>query len=230
MIRIASKLLLITTLWAAAPTAAHAQATGPSPAETRLKEMVKSLTQRVTQAEAEKVTVAAEKATVDAKVKEQEAQIKKMTEALQEKTNELSELREDSIKKAAELQATIDIRNAELKAHKGSLEKWKTAHVEISGIAKKKEAERAKQATLAAATQRRVEDLRARNASLYATANEILDKYKKFGLGEAISAREPFTGNTRAKLKVQVQEYADALLDGTADSKRPPPTAPSKKP
>ena len=59
-------------------------------------------------------------------------------------------------------------------------------------------------------------DLRTRNTALFTTGNEILDRYRKFSLGEAIAAREPFAGLTRVKLQNQLQEYGDKLLDQTA--------------
>jgi colicin import membrane protein len=201
------------------------QAPGPSPTETKLKELVKSLTQRVTQAEQDKATLQSEKATADTKIKELEVQVKKTGEALKQSADDMSKLREESTKKEETLNSEIAAKKSDLEAHKKNLENWKAAHVEISGIAKKKEAERSKQAAIAAALERRVADLRTRNAAMFATANEVLDRFKMFGLGEAIAAREPFTGNMRVKLKNQLQEFTDDLLDATADSKRPAPTS-----
>jgi hypothetical protein len=40
-----------------------------------------------------------------------------------------------------------------------------------------------------------------------------LTRYEKFGLGQALSAREPFTGITRVKLESQVQDYEDKIAD-----------------
>jgi colicin import membrane protein len=207
-----------------------AQNAGPSPAETKLREMVKSLTQRVTQAEADKATLEAEKLKLTETGKDLTKNLEKSEEALKQKGMELSKLREDSAAKEAELNTNIKNLSTELASHKASLEKWRAAHVEISGIARKKESERSKHAAEAAALGRRVDDLRTRNASLYNTGLEILDRLKKFSLGEAIAAREPFTGNMKIKLKNQVQEFADNLLDGTADSKRPAPAPTATKP
>ena len=46
---------------------------------------------------------------------------------------------------------------------------------------------------------RKVDDREAKNYELFKLANEILTRYEKFGLGEALTAREPFTGLTRVK-------------------------------
>jgi chromosome segregation ATPase len=202
----------------------------PSPAEAKLKEMVKSLTQRVSQAEQDAAKVTAEKQAAEAKIEDLEKTMKKDYDELKKKTEEMSQLREEKAKMAADFTAELGKKNEDLLKHQKSLAEWKAAHTEISGIAKKKEAERAKQAGIASALERRVQDLRMRNGAMYETANEILNRYKSFGLGEAIAAREPFTGNMRIKLKNQVQEHADALLDATADSKRTPANAPAAQP
>lgn len=212
-------LILVWSLLSLEPSHGQAQ---PSPAEAKLRDMVKTLTQRVTQAETDTAKVTAEKAASDAKLKESDVQIKKMTDALKEKSEELTKLREDSAKTEAALKTEVVASVKALKEHQDSLVKWRAAHTEISEIAKKKEADRSMQAAKASALERRVEDLRMRNAAMHSTANEILDRYKKFGLGDAIASREPFTGNMRIKLKNQVQEYADALLDATPESKRTP--------
>jgi hypothetical protein len=48
---------------------------------------------------------------------------------------------------------------------------------------------------------------------LFKTANEILTRYEKFALGEALLAKEPFTGIARVKLESQVQDYQDKIAD-----------------
>ena len=59
----------------------------------------------------------------------------------------------------------------------------------------------------------------AQNVELYATANEVLRRFEKFGLGEAIAAKEPFVGRTRAKLETLIFEYRDRLLAQRAPAK-----------
>ena len=48
---------------------------------------------------------------------------------------------------------------------------------------------------------------------MFRTANEILTRYERFGLGEALAAKEPFVGVTRVKLENLIQEYEDKLVD-----------------
>ena len=60
--------------------------------------------------------------------------------------------------------------------------------------------------------ERLVVDRQAKNLGLYKLASEILQRYEKFGLGDALTAREPFIGITRVKLQNFVQDYQDKLL------------------
>lgn len=63
---------------------------------------------------------------------------------------------------------------------------------------------------------RKVADLQSKNLALFLTGNEILTRYQEFGLGTAISAKEPFVGSTRTKLENLVQDYQDKLADERA--------------
>ncbi len=77
----------------------------------------------------------------------------------------------------------------------------------------KKEAERAKAAAQIIKLDRIVADQQIKNVQMYKVGTEILDRYEKFGLGEAILAREPFVGMTRAKFQTLMQDYQDKLVD-----------------
>jgi hypothetical protein len=74
-----------------------------------------------------------------------------------------------------------------------------------------------------------------RNAEMYRLANEVLDRYAQFGLGTAISAREPFVGISKVKFQNLVQDYQNKLTDQTirpeatpsADSSSPKPSSPT---
>jgi chromosome segregation ATPase len=212
-------LIVIISLALQAPSHAQAPAAG---SEAKLKEMVRSLTQRVTQAEQDTAKLQGEKTTLETKLKEQDEQIKKMTGVLKEKTEELTLQREQSTKLETNLKSELSEKSKQLKEYQTSLDKWKAAHAEITEVARKKEAERGKQAARASALERRVEDLRMRNGAMFKAGNEVLDRYAKFSLGEALLAREPFTGNMKIKLKNEFQETADALLDALPDSGRTP--------
>ena len=61
--------------------------------------------------------------------------------------------------------------------------------------------------------QRVVEDRERKNYELYKTGNEVLSRYEKFSLGEAVLAKEPFMGLTRVKLENLVQGYEDKFAN-----------------
>ena len=206
-------LLAVLALWG---SAVPSSAQPPASAEDKLRDALKAVTLQLRTAQSEAATANAEKAAADGKNKELTATVEKQAKRImaldQEKTG--------AIAAAAQLKESLEgqlaAKQKELTQYQQSLDKWKASHVQISDIAKKKEAARASYATKNAALERRVADLRTRNLALFTTGNEILDRYRKFSLGEAIAAREPFTGLTRVKLQNQLQEYGDKLLDQTA--------------
>jgi len=64
--------------------------------------------------------------------------------------------------------------------------------------------------------QRQVAELQAKNRELFKLANEILTRYQKFSLGDALAAKEPFVGTTRTQLENLVQDYQDKIRDQRA--------------
>jgi hypothetical protein len=94
-----------------------------------------------------------------------------------------------------------------------SLEKWKKAQAEAADLARKKEGERAALAQQKIVLDRIVADQRTKNAAMYKIGKEILARYEGFGLGTALTAREPFIGTMRVKLENLVQDYGDKLAD-----------------
>lgn len=212
---------VLVLMGTALPTSAQA----PSPEEAKLRDALKGVTVQLRAAESEKAVAVAEKAAAEQKNADLTAQVEKLSKSLTTLSKDKAEAEEKAAATQANLEGILAKKQEELTAYQKSLDKWKAAHSQISDIAKKKEAARSDFETKNAALERRVSDLRSRNLSLFTTANEILDRYRKFGLGQAISAREPFTGLTKVKLQNQVQEYSDKLLDNTADA--PPAPAPA---
>ena len=203
---------LLVLLGSALPSTAQA----PAGAEEKLREALKGVTLQLRTAQSEAATANAEKAAADAKNTELAAQVEKMSKQLAALSREKADAMEAAARMQANLEGKLTAKQEELTQFQKSLGKWKAAHSQISDLAKKKETARAGFATKNAALERRVADLRTRNTALFTTGNEILDRYRKFSLGEAIAAREPFTGLTRVKLQNQLQEYGDKLLDQTA--------------
>src|SRR4029077_5231436 len=106
-----------------------------------------------------------------------------------------------------------DAQQKELADTKEALAKWKAAFDQLTADAKKSESERARLAGENVLLQRKVEDRERKNLELWRLGNEILTRYEKFGLGDALAAREPFTGVSRVKLENLVQDYKDKIDD-----------------
>jgi hypothetical protein len=215
--------LFASLLFAALPVRAQAPA-GPSP-EGRLREQIKTLTTQLRTAQTESATLAADKATADAKIKK-----------LEEATAELNK-RLDAEKAAATKEA--DKLREELAGKTAELETTKALHVKAEQFGKasadranKTEAERAKLAAQVNTLKPIVSDQRMKNGKMLEIAHEILTRYEKFGLGTALTAREPFVGITRARLETMVDDYDGRLaaqrirLDGTS----PKPVAGNAEP
>ncbi len=180
--------------------------------DAKLKQMLQTLTGRLRAAETERNTLLSDK-----------AQLEQEKKTLIGKVDALNkQVAEDKAKLDA-----LDAKQKELDDTKESLAKWKAAYEQIQTAAQKADAERSKLASESIILKRKVEDRERKNLELYKTANEILTRYEKFGLGEAVSAKEPFTGITRVKLENQVQDYQDKIADEKVKPE-PPAAGPGK--
>jgi len=109
-----------------------------------------------------------------------------------------------------------------------ALDKWKDAERKAVIIANDTETKRAKLADLAIHLQRIVDDQKRKNEEMYKTGMEVLDRYEKFGLGEALFAKEPFVGITRTKFETLVQDYEDKLVDAQITDQKSPDQKPKQ--
>jgi chromosome segregation ATPase len=178
------------------------RANEPSPAEARLREGLKNTMLQLRAAETERAALQAAQAQAAEEKKALEARVEAMTKQSVSDQDAITELRE----KIADGRAEITRLNE-------SLEKWKKSHGEVTGVAQKKESERAAAASRVIVLERQVADQQRKNAEMFKIGNEILTRYERFGLGHALTAREPFVGITRVKLQNLVQDYGDKLAD-----------------
>ena len=170
--------------------------------DARLKETLRTLTLRLRTAETERNNLLSEKAQFDQEKKSLTAKVEALTKQAAEDKKQLDEVT-----------AKVDAQEKDFAQAKESLDKWKAAYEQIAVGAKKSEAERARLAGENVVLRRKVEDRERKNLELFRIGNEILKRYEKFGLGEALTAKEPFTGISRVKLENLVQGYEDALAD-----------------
>jgi chromosome segregation ATPase len=178
--------------------------------DARLRETLRTLTVRLRSAETERNTLLSDK-----------AQLEQEKKALTGKVDALNK----QVAADKEKLDQLDAKQKELDDTKESLAKWKVAYEQIQTAAQKSEAERAKLASESIILKRNLEDRERKNLELFKTANEILTRYEKFGLGEALTAKEPFTGIARVKLENQVQDYQDKIADERVkpENERPKP-------
>ena len=195
-------LLLCATLPVAALFAADA---APS-AEAQLRDAVKNLMRQLQTAQTDLATAKAAADQAADQVKGDEAKI-----ALLIKNAKEDKAAADKV--AADLNTKLDNAAKDLEKVKAELETTKAARDTASALVATKEAERAKLEEANNVLTRTAADRETRNVALFKVANEILERYEKFSLGEALAAKEPFVGNTRTHLQNLVQDYKDKILD-----------------
>jgi chromosome segregation ATPase len=204
------KFLISTLLFSS--MALYAQ--NASPVEQRLREQLKALTSRLNTAEAAQTALQAEKTELEAKAR-------KLEKSFEEVTKQMNSDKEAAKVEAEKLRSDIAVKAAEVAQIKDLLVKADTFGRQADTLAKKTEVERARLAAENLVLKRIVTDQRVKNAKMLEISHEILTRYSKFGLGTALTAREPFVGITRVRLESMVDEYDSQLaaqrirLDGT---------------
>lgn len=207
-------------------------ADAPSAAEQKLRESVRALTLQLRASDNEK-------AVMQGTLTEAEQKVADLTEQLEKYKKQLIADKEASDKAVAEMEARIVTKDGEILTGEKSLASWKKAHGEVKAAYEKavvignaKEADRAKLAARVIVLDRQVSDQRTRNAALYKTGTDVLSRYEKFGLGTALTSREPFVGTTRVKFENLIQDYSDQLADQKIkpEEKLPPPPAAAAAP
>lgn len=200
-----SSLLFVPGLALLASLSAFA-AEAPNPVEAKLRDSLRATTLQLRDAQTQVATLQSTQADSDQKIKDQSAQIAALIK-------QGAADRELAQKQLAEARALAGKQSDEIERLKTDLAAWKTSREQIAKIAETKEAERAALETRVIELERQVDDQQRKNVAAVKTGLEILERYEKFSLGDAISAREPFVGLTRVKLQNLVQGYHDQLVD-----------------
>ena len=186
-----------------------ARAADAQEGEARLREALRNATLQFRAVEAERTNLQ----TANAALTEDKRVLAEKFETLRKQT--VAERAADD-KTLAALKAQAATQETEIAHLKEALEKSEASGKQAAAVAAAKEAERAKLAADLVALERKVADCEAKNLALFKVGNEILTRYEKFSLGEALAAREPFVGTTRTRLENLVQDYQDKLLDQRA--------------
>jgi len=157
---------------------------------------------------------------------------KKQLDAL---TKQSEKDRAKAEKELADLSAkttVLEANNAKLIAE---LTKTRDALQQAVDVAKTKELARSNLEIHVAELERTVADREGKNVALVKVAQEILDRLHRFGLGDAIKAKEPFIGAKRVQVQALVQDYNDKILDqkyqpGTPAAAPSPSATPKPEP
>lgn len=187
----------------AAPLAAQ---TAAPTVESRLREQLKALNTQLRTAEAAMATLQAEKATTDEKVKVLDKRVEDLGK-------ELAADRQAAKTEGEKLRAEIAARDTTIGQMREELVKATNFGTKTMEMLKKTEDERTKLAAEGIQLKRVVADQRTKNAKMFEISNEILTRYENFGLGTALTAREPFVGITRARLETMVEEYGGKVAE-----------------
>lgn len=150
-------------------------------------------------------------ATLQATQTEDEQKIKDLTAKLEQTSKQASDDKLAADKTISDLKEQVkeqDSRNAQQVELIG---KWKTAYGQLLAQAQSIDAKRAQLVSQNIMLQRKVDDQQRKNWAMYQLGLEILKRYEHFGLGDAITAREPFVGTTRVKFENLIQDYGDKL-------------------
>jgi hypothetical protein len=196
-------LVLLLTLPAGLLKAENAQ---PSAAENKLRESLRNTLLQLRTSENDK-------AVAQAALAEEQDKTKTLTEQVEKITKDRAAEKTAADKVANDLQSKVDDRDKLVAELKDALQKSQLDNKRVTDIANTKEAQRAKLEDQTNQLNRRVAEQQTKNANMFKIANEILQRYEKFGLGDALTAREPFTGITRVKLQSLFEEYQDKIND-----------------
>ncbi len=210
---------LILLLALSLPLHAQEEADPAAAVLKRMRDQLRTVMIQQQKTEADRAALAAEKVDLEEKNKALEAKFKQLAK-------ESNAAKTDADDKIAKLTTKVADQEASIAKLQEALAAWKKGHTEIVEAAKKIEAQRAELAARVILLDRKDADQQRKNAELYKIGSEVLAQYESFGLGTAITSREPFTRNMRVKLETLVQDFGDKL----ADNKIKPADAPKSAP
>jgi chromosome segregation ATPase len=174
--------------------------------ESKLREGLRNVMVQLRDAQNQVATLQATQTTNEQKIKELTTKVDALTKQAVADRNTSTNMIAELNTKLAE-QTTV---NQGLQA---AIDKWKRSYSDLTAFTQKKEIERARLADRVIKLDRQVQDQQVKNIQMYKIGTEILDRYEKFGLGEAVLAREPFVGATRVKFQNLIQDSQDKLVD-----------------
>lgn len=201
-------LLLLLTI--AVPSMTPAQQ-AQDPMMQRMRDAMKKLAQRITDAETQMVNAQAAQLQAEASLKEMTARQEATAKQLKAEVSQSKAYKDETQRRIQELETTLQAKEKTLAQYTEALEKWRQGFEQAKTIALAKEAERVDAVSKALQQERRAAEHERKNREMHALATEILDKYESFGLGTALTSREPFIGSMRVKFENYIQDYGRKL-------------------
>lgn len=181
------------------------------PAISRMRDAMKKLAQRIVDAESQMVAAQAAQLAAEAKVQQLTTELEALTKQFKQLSTQAAADKASAETKVADLQKKLEARDKTITQYKDALSKWKAGFEQAQSVANAKEGERVATAEKLLVAERKIVVHETKNREMYRLALEILDQLQKFGLGTALTAREPFIGSMRVKLENYVQDYGDKL-------------------
>jgi hypothetical protein len=203
--------------------------------ESRLRDALRNTMLQLRDQQGQVATLQASQAQSDKDNADLKAKVDAFTAQVAALTKQSADDKAASDKAIADLKSQNTDLTAQIAKLNDALAAWEKDDKQYVQLAKDKEAARAQLAGQVIMLQRLVDDRETKNLILYNLANEILTRYQKFSLGDALSAKEPFTGLSRIKLQELVQGYQDKILNqqvtpGEAPAVSPASGQPKSKP
>ena len=200
--------LLLLSVFTLAAVAAWGAETAET-SDARLREALRSATLQLRTAETERANLQSAQTTLleEKKVISEKFEVLRKQTVLDRAADE---------KAIASLKTQVSAQQDELARLKEALAKSEASHQQAAALAVGKEGERAQLAAQITRLEQKLADREIKNLALFKIGNEILTRYEKFSLGDALAAREPFVGATRTRLETLVQDYEDKLTQQRA--------------
>jgi chromosome segregation ATPase len=200
--------LLLLSVFTLAAVAAWGAETAET-SDARLREALRSATLQLRTAETERANLQSAQTTLleEKKVISEKFEVLRKQTVLDRAADE---------KAIASLKTQVSAQQDELARLKEALAKSEASHQQAAALAVGKEGERAQLAAQITRLEQKLADREIKNLALFKIGNEILTRYEKFSLGDALAAREPFVGATRTRLENLVQDYEDKLTQQRA--------------
>lgn len=142
-----------------------------------------------------------------------ESKVEDLTSKNETLTKDLVSERNAASTQISDLNKKISVRDDSISELQASLANWKKSYEDVTKLAAQRENQRAIFEAKSIKLERQVEDQQFRNIQMHKIGMGILDRYEKFGLGDAILAREPFTAVQRVKFQNLIQDFSEELSD-----------------